>query len=146
MGKYVENIYSKYLKEDWTKKFQCAGVYSISVNNKIVYVGKSMNILHRMAEHWVSITKSTENKYKVLAEAKRRKMNIRFDVLYSAKSQIRVDVQEEIGEREGFFIRKFMPSLNYQIPTEGDWRKFTTNKGALNISLDQIMKGENYDL
>ena len=142
MGKYVENIYNKYLSQEWTKKFQCSGVYSISINNKIVYVGKSLNILHRMAEHWASMTKPTENKYIVLSEAKRRKYNVRFDVLYSAKSQTREEIEEEIGEREGFYIRKFMPSLNYQIPNEGDWRTFTTQKGALNISLDQIMRGE----
>ena len=47
MSKFVDNIYNKYLKEEWTKKFQCAGVYSISVNNKIVYeiVHKKFNKL-----------------------------------------------------------------------------------------------------
>ena len=142
MGKYVENIYNKYLNQEWTKKFQCSGVYSISINNKIVYIGKSLNILHRMAEHWAFMTKPTENKYIVLSEAMRRKYNVRFDVLYSAKSQTREEIEEEIGEREGYYIRKFTPSLNYQIPNEDDWRTFTTQKGALNISLDQIMRGE----
>ena len=41
-----------------------------------------------------------------------------------------------IGEREGYYIRLLMPSLNCQIPTEENWRKYTVNKGALNISLD----------
>ena len=95
-----------------------------------------MNILHRIAEHWASMTNPKENKYKVLAEAKRRKMIVSFDVLYSAKSNIRDDIEEEIGEREGYYIRKLMPSLNYQIPKEDDWHTFTTQKGALNISLD----------
>lgn len=140
--KYADNIYNKYLQQSWTKKFQCAGIYSISVNNKIVYIGKSNNILYRMAEHWASMLNPTENKYKVLAEAKRRNYNIRFDVLYSAKAQSRADIEEEIGEREGYYIRLFMPVLNYQIPTEENWRKFTTNKGALIVSLDQIMGGE----
>ena len=142
MSNYTENIYNKYLNQEWSKKFQCSGVYSISINNKIVYVGKSMNILHRIAEHWASMTNPKENKYKVLAEAKRRKMIVSFDVLYSAKSNIKTDIEEEIGEREGYYIRKLMPSLNYQIPKEDDWHTFTTQKGALNISLDQILKGE----
>ena len=142
MSNYTENIYNKYLSQEWSKKFQCSGVYSISINNKIVYVGKSMNILHRIAEHWASMTNPKENKYKVLAEAKRRKMIVSFDVLYSAKNNIRTDIEEEIGEREGYYIRKLMPSLNYQIPKEDDWHAFTTQKGALNISLDQILKGE----
>ena len=142
MSNYTENIYNKYLSQEWSKKFQCSGVYSISINNKIVYVGKSMNILHRIAEHWASMTNPKENKYKVLAEAKRRMMIVSFDVLYSAKSNIKTDIEEEIGEREGYYIRKLMPSLNYQIPKEDDWHTFTTQKGALNISLDQILKGE----
>lgn len=111
-------------------------MYSISVNNKIVYVGKSLNILHRMAEHWASMAKPTENKYTVLSEAKRRNYNVRFDVIYTAKSQTMKAKWEEIGEREGYYIRKFMPPLNYQIPTEENWRIFTTNKSALNITLD----------
>ena len=142
MGRYVDNIYNKYLQQSWSQKFLNAGIYSISINNKIVYVGKSTNMLYRMAEHWVSMSNPKENKYKVLAEAKRRKMIVSFDVLYSAKSNIRDDIEEEIGEREGYYIRKLMPSLNYQIPKEDDWHAFTTQKGALNISLDQILKGE----
>lgn len=77
-----------------------------------------------------------ENKYKVLAEAKRRKYNVRFNVLYSAKSKSKAEIEEEIGEREGYYIRLHQPPLNYQIPTAEDWRKFKTNRGALNISLD----------
>jgi len=111
-------------------------VYSITINNKIVYIGKSNNILYRMAEHWALTTNPKENKYKVLAEAKRRNYNVKFNVLYYAKSQTRTEIEEEIGEREGYFIRLFRPPLNYQIPTEDNWRTYTGNSGALNISLD----------
>lgn len=142
MGRYVDNIYNKYLQQSWSQKFLNAGIYSISINNKIVYVGKSTNMLYRMAEHWVSMSNPKENKYKVLAEAKRRRYNVKFNVLYSAKSQTKEEIEEEIGEREGYYIRLLMPSLNCQIPTEENWRKYTVNKGALNISLDQIMEGE----
>ena len=142
MGRYVDNIYNKYLQQSWSQKFLNAGIYSISINNKIVYVGKSTNMLYRMAEHWVSMSNPKENKYKVLAEAKRRRYNVKFNVLYSAKSQTKEEIEEEIGEREGYYIRLLMPSLNCQIPTEENWRKYTVNKGALNISLDQILKGE----
>ena len=142
MGRYVDNIYNKYLQQSWSQKFLNAGIYSISINNKIVYVGKSTNMLYRMAEHWVSMSNQKENKYKVLAEAKRRRYNVKFNVLYSAKSQTKEEIEEEIGEREGYYIRLLMPSLNCQIPTEENWRKYTVNKGALNISLDQILKGE----
>lgn len=139
---HVQNVYNKYISQEWSKKFQCSGVYSITVNNKIVYIGKSTNILYRMAEHWCSMGNPKENKYKVLAEAKRRNYNVKFNVLYSAKSKNISEIQEEIGEREGYFIRLYQPPLNCQIPTAENWRKFKMNKDALNISLDEIMEGE----
>ena len=142
MSKYIDNIYNKYLIQDWSKKFQCSGVYSIAVNNKIVYVGKSNNVLYRMAEHWASISNPKENKYKVLAEAKKRNYNVKFNVLYSAKSKNKSEIEEEIGEREGYYIRLFQPPLNYLIPKEENWRGHTINRSALNISLDEIMEGE----
>lgn len=145
MSKYVDNIYNKYLQQGWCKKFLSAGIYSITINNKIVYIGKSNNILYRMAEHWALTTNPKENKYRVLAEAKRRNYNVKFNVLYYAKSQTRTEIEEEIGEREGYFIRLFRPPLNYQIPNEDNWRTYTGNRGALNISLDQIMEGDFYE-
>lgn len=139
---HIQNIYNKYIEQEWSKKFQCSGVYSITVNNKIVYIGKSKDILYRMAEHWASMGNPKENKYKVLAEAHRRKYNVRFNVLYTAKSKTRAEIEEEIGEREGYFIRLYQPPLNTQIPKEENWRSFTVNRGALNISLDEIMRGK----
>lgn len=140
---HIQNIYNKYIQQEWSKKFQCSGVYSITVNSKIVYVGKSKDILYRMAEHWASMGNSKENKYKVLAEAHRRNYSVRFNVLYTAKSKTRAEIEEEIGEREGYFIRLYQPPLNTQIPKEENWRSYTVNRGALNISLDDIMEGEN---
>ena len=139
---HIQNIYNKYIEQEWSKKFQCSGVYSITVNNKIVYIGKSNNILYRMAEHWGAMGNPKENKYKVLAEAHRRRYNVRFNVLYTAKSKTRAEIEEEIGEREGYFIRLYQPPLNTQIPKEENWRSYTVNRGALNISLDQILEGE----
>lgn len=139
---HIQNIYNKYIGQEWSKKFQCSGVYSITVNSKIVYVGKSNDMLYRMAEHWASMGNPKENKYKVLAEAHRRRYNVRFNVLYTAKSKTRAEIEEEIGEREGYFIRLYQPPLNTQIPKEENWRSYTVNRGALNISLDDIMEGE----
>lgn len=139
---HIQNIYNKYIEQEWSKKFQCSGVYSITVNNKIVYIGKSKDILYRMAEHWASMGNPKENKYKVLAEAHRRRYNVRFNVLYTAKSKTRAEIEEEIGEREGYFIRLYQPPLNTQIPKEENLRSYTVNRGALNISLDDIMEGE----
>ena len=49
-----------------------------------------------------------------------------FDVLYYAKSRSKVDKMEEIGEKEGEFIRKYQPVLNTQIPKEDDWHQYDT--------------------
>lgn len=33
----------------------------------------------------------------------------------------------EIGEKEGEYIRQYLPILNTQIPKEEDWRSYDTN-------------------
>jgi len=33
-----------------------------------------------------------------------------------------VAIEEEIGEKEGEFIRRHLPPLNYQIPKAENWR------------------------
>ena len=49
-------------------------------------------MLYRMAEHWASMTYPKENKYRVLSEAKWRNYNVKFDVLYYAKSLTREEI------------------------------------------------------
>ena len=140
---HIQNIYNKYIEQEWSKKFQCSGVYSITVNNKIVYIGKSKDILYRMAEHWASMGNPKENKYKVLAEAHRRRYNVRFNVLYTAKSKTRAEIEEEIGEREGYFIRLYQPPLNTQIPKADNWRSYEINEIASTITLSEILQQQN---
>ena len=45
-------------------------------------------------------------------------------MLYDAKARNYSDIQEEIGQKEGEYIRTYKPVLNTQIPREDDWRKF----------------------
>ena len=89
-----------------------------------------------MAEHWASMSNPKEHKYVVFAEARKRNYTVRFDVLYYAKETTKAEIENEIGEREGYYIRMYKPPLNYQIPHEDNWRKFSTNKSALNVTLD----------
>ena len=77
-----------------------------------------------------------------MAEARRRGCDISFDVLYCAERRGRPNQLLEIGEKEGEYIRQYNPILNTQIPKEENWRSYTVNRGALNISLDDIMEGE----
>ena len=62
-----------------------------------------------------------------MAEAQRKGHFINFDVLYYATSQDKVNRMEEIGEKEGEYIRMYHPILNTQIPHEDNWRSFDTN-------------------
>jgi hypothetical protein len=75
------------------------------LDEKPVYVGKSINMLMRMAQHYEQIAKPRDHKYRVLSEARRKGHRIRFDVLHYATATTRATIEEEIGEREGFYIR-----------------------------------------
>ena len=58
-----------------------------------------------------------------------------FSVLYRAKERQYQALQEEIGQKEGEYIRLYKPPLNRQIPKEDNWRKFTINQTAEKFSL-----------
>ena len=107
-----------------TEKYDCAGVYCIKLNGEIVYIGKSLNMLERIAAHYVGIKKGSELKYRILSEVQRKGKTVEFDVLYYAKSQKYYDIVNEIGEKEGELIREYLPLLNAQIPKKENWRKW----------------------
>ena len=121
-------------------QFERAGIYAILLDGRIVYIGKSVNILARMAQHYAQLSRPKAHKYEILAEASRRGHRIRFCVLYAARSTTPAAIEEEIGEKEGEFIRRHLPPLNYQIPKAENWRQFTTNPAALTITLEEIVK------
>ena len=81
-------------------------------------------MLKRVAQHYAAIQGQTEKKYRIFAEAQRKGHTINFDVLYNAKERYYSAVTEEIGQKEGKYIRQYRPVLNTQIPREDDWRKF----------------------
>ena len=118
MATYQENAYHWLKRIGYAPKYEHAGIYCIKVDDNIVYIGKSMNMLRRVAQHYVGIQCETEKKYRILSEVKRKGHAITFDVLYYAKSRNRVDKMVEIGEKEGEFIRQYQPALNTQIPKE----------------------------
>lgn len=124
MATYADNMYNWLKQRGHAAKYEFAGIYCIKIDQKIVYVGKSGNMLKRIAQHYAGIQKETEKKYRILAEARRRGHNINFDVLYYAKSHRYADKLAEIGEKEGEYIHKYNPILNTQIPKEEDWSHF----------------------
>lgn len=124
------------------QKYHGAGVYCIKIDDIIVYVGKSKDLLERVAEHIAGIKyvdAKSANKYKVLAQAQRMGYSINFDVLYSSPFTLGDEMYDDIGFNEGRYIRQYLPFLNTQIPREEDYRKYEYNKRAKYISLESIL-------
>ena len=139
MANYAENMYNWLKQRGLAAKYEFAGIYCIKVDETIVYIGKSGNMLRRIAQHYAGIQRQTEKKYAVLAEARRRGHNIGFDVLYYAQSTRYADKLAEIGEKEGEYIRKYHPILNTQIPKETDWSKWDINEIDAREILQEIL-------
>ena len=49
MANYVDNVYEKFKKNGLADKYEHPGIYCIKVEGKIVYIGKSLNMLKRVA-------------------------------------------------------------------------------------------------
>ena len=127
-NKYVENVCAMFRRRGLSGKYEYPGIYCIKLNDQIVYIGKSQNMLERIAAHYVGVKTGSERKYRLLAEAQRKGYPVQFDVLYYAKETKWLDIIEEIGQKEGELIRQYRPILNTQIPKEENWRQWELNK------------------
>lgn len=125
---YEVNMYNYLKKKGLAPKYEHAGIYCIKVDEQIVYIGKSHNMLKRVAQHYVGIKCQSELKYRILSEVQRKGHSINFDVLYYATRQGHYSIDDEIGEKEGEYIREYKPLLNTQIPKVEDWRLFDIEK------------------
>ena len=124
MPNYVDNMINFLKRKGLADKYEFAGIYCIKIDDDIVYIGKSHNMLKRVAQHYVGIKSQSELKYRILAEAQRKGHTINFDVLYYASRCGYNAVKDEIGTKEGEYIRKYKPVLNTQIPKETDYHTF----------------------
>ena len=127
-GSYEANTYNWLKRKGLADKYEHAGVYCIKLDEELVYIGKSRNMLRRIAEHYVGIKQETEKKYRLIAEAQRKGCNVEFDVLYYGKGGTEREINNDIGRKEGELIRQYMPPLNTQIPREDDWHKCEVRK------------------
>ena len=127
---------------DIKEKYRGAGIYSIKIDDILVYIGKSQDLLERVAEHIAeiqNINQHSSNKYKVIAQAQRMGHKVSFDVLYYSPFTSGNDMIDDIGFNEGKYIREYLPFLNTQIPNENDYKKYSYNKRAKYITLDSIL-------
>lgn len=145
-------MYSKQMKDEIKKelsqdqkireKYRGAGIYQIYIDDILVYIGKAHNLLERIAEHIAEIKyvdSKSANKYKVLAQAQRMGHKVSFDILYYSPFTIGNDMLDDIGYREGEYIRKYLPFLNTQIPKQDNYHNYDYNKRAKYITLDSIL-------
>ena len=137
---------AKLRRDGYGPKYDHAGIYCIRLDNHIVYIGKSVNMLERVAQHYVGIQYGNKEKYRIMAQIQSEGHVIGFDVLYNASSTARHDIDEEIGYMEGVFLRKYRPVLNTQIPKEEDWRKYDVKKIATEDELRRLLCDKNNDL
>lgn len=122
--------YRTWLPQD---KYDHPGVYKITVNNEIVYVGKARNMADRIATHIQMIrdaklrTEGEKFKYGELREAIKNHYNIQFDVLYTSLLSNDTDniyIDNDIGPYEAKYINEYMPKLNKQIPDLFNYHKY----------------------
>ena len=124
---YADNVCAMLRRRGLAPKYEHPGIYCIKVAGQIVYIGKSENMLKRIAYHYVGIKAGSEKKYRLLSEIQRNGHPIEFDVLYDAKAKGAAAIKEEIGRKEGEYIRQYRPVLNTQIPKAEDWHEWETN-------------------
>ena len=125
---YEDRTYKWLKRKGLADKYEHAGIYCIKIDDQIVYIGKSRNMLRRITEHYVGIKRESEKKYRIIAEAQRKGHVIAFDVLYYSKGGTEFQIHEDIGRKEGELIRQHLPPLNTQIPHEDDWHKHDVRK------------------
>ena len=138
-NKYVENVVAMFRRQGLAPKYDRPGIYCIRLDNQMIYIGKSTNMLHRIASHYVGVKEESEKKYRLLAQMQREGHTIGFDVLYYAGSTGHDDINDEIGHMEGVYIRQYRPTLNTQIPKEEDWRKFEIKQIATENELRRLL-------
>lgn len=120
---YVDNVSEMFRRKGLADKYEHPGIYCIKLKGEIVYIGKSQNMLERVAAHYVGINTGAAKKYKIIWDvAQELNCAIEFDVLYYAKGIDKEEIAEEIGQKEGELIRQYLPPLNTQIPKESNWR------------------------
>ena len=123
---------TKWSNEMNSKYDRRSGCYAIFISDRLVYIGKSINMKRRLQEHiyyikhpekYNSINEGS-NKYKVLNEAYNRGFEIRFDVIYYGN---------DIDIKEVQLINNYLPPLNYYLSPE------QRNDIALSITLNEIL-------
>ena len=117
-------------------KYNRQGIYGIYVDGKLVYIGKSADMLHRIASHILALDgigkDAAGNKYKLLSKAKEEGLRISFDVLEYIDT-----TKEDLDRAEAKWIRQVRPVLNYQIPYLNS-NRYSVNKKVNTMTFEEF--------
>lgn len=116
------------------QKYDCYGVYCIKVDDKIVYVGKSRNMLKRVAQHMAEIEETTEKNMYIVLRDLRAAHSLAFDTLYTTTEED----DDAIGFAEARLIKEYQPCLNIQFPHLDDYRKYDYRRLAKHITAKEV--------
>lgn len=125
-------------------KYNKPGIYAIKIEGKIVYIGKSLNMLKRLSQHMAEIQnqKPKSHKYQVLRQAHLRGIDITFDVIKKCYGKTFSELEDALGVAEAYYIQLHRPALNYQIPKIDSYWDYNTNEKAKTVCLYEIKKEE----
>lgn len=139
--KYINKTMIKKIKESgMDEKYDKSGIYCITIDGKIAYIGQSGNMLNRIASHMgnIEMPQSQEynsKKYRLLRLAKEEGHQIGFDVLFYCG---RLD----LNRLEKDAILNYMPPLNTKIPGHPDQRITSLTLPQLLEKLYYVPEGE----
>ena len=142
-----EARYQEYCQDPYkVEKYDKPGIYCIKINDIIVYVGLSRNMLQRLADHSLEIEDGRNhktNKYRVLYQATQHEdCQISFDCLLEVVGETQEQIDKELKQQEAIFINSLKPPLNHQLPKVGDPEHRNTNHKAKYITLEEIIYPE----
>lgn len=89
------------------------GIYAITVDSKIVYIGKSQNIFRRCAQHIYNIQNAAlnqEKKYLLLLAAQLGGLWVDCITIDTCK-------EDQLAELESYYIDHYNPPLNILTPS-----------------------------
>lgn len=130
--KVMEDLVNAGLKQ----KYEHYGVYCIKVDGIVVYIGKSRNMLRRVAEHMVDISyRTNKNMYNVLRQLQLTH-HLSFDVMQRTKQ----GDDNEMGFAEAHLIHRYQPCLNIQYPDLLDYHKYRCVGQGKKITAEQVEK------
>lgn len=120
-------------------KWKKSGIYAIMVDNKVLYIGQSVNMWDRIHQHMSYILKPhREKKYQLFHIFNLYGKKIEFEVLEYVNPK-------ELDEREAYYINHYLPPLNRNIPKHKDFEKQNNLLSAVSSCEDAMRLAKKRD-